>query len=100
MLSPHCPPVHYRAPRTRRDFSHGCIRVEKPAELAAWVLRNNSDWTLEKVQQSMQSGKDDVTVSLVKRVPVFIVYGTALAYENGEVHFTDDIYGHDAKLAA
>jgi murein L,D-transpeptidase YcbB/YkuD len=86
--------------RSRRDFSHGCIRLEKPAELAAWVLRNNPGWTLEKVQQAMQSGKDDVTVNLLKRVPVFIVYGTALAYENGEVHFSDDIYGHDAKLAA
>jgi L,D-transpeptidase YcbB len=86
--------------RSRRDFSHGCIRVEKPAELAAWVLRNNPGWTLERVRREMQSGKDDVTVSLVKRVPVLIVYGTALTYENGEVHFSDDIYGHDAKLAA
>jgi L,D-transpeptidase YcbB len=86
--------------RSRRDFSHGCIRVEKPAELAAWVLRNNPGWTLERVLQEMQSGKDDVTVNLVKRVPVFIVYGTALAYENGDVHFSDDIYGFDVKLAA
>jgi len=85
--------------RSRRDFSHGCIRVEKPAELAAWALRNNPGWTLERVKQGMQSGKDDVTVNLVKRVPVFIVYGTALAYENGDVHFSDDIYGHDARLA-
>ena len=85
--------------RSRRDFSHGCIRVEKPAELAAWALRNNPDWTLERVQQGMMSGKDDVTVNLVRRVPVFIVYGTALAYEDGEVHFSDDIYRHDAKLA-
>ncbi len=42
--------------KSRRDFSHGCIRVEKPAELAAWVLRNNPDWTLERVRQAMQSG--------------------------------------------
>ena len=86
--------------RSRRDFSHGCIRVEKPPELAAWALRNNPGWTLERVQQAMQSGPDDVTVNLVKRVPVFILYGTALAYENGEVHFSEDIYGFDAKLAA
>lgn len=86
--------------RSRRDFSHGCIRVEKPAELAAWVLRNNPGWTLERVQQGMQNGRDNVTVSLPKPVPVFIVYGTALAYESGEVHFSDDIYGHDAELAA
>jgi L,D-transpeptidase YcbB len=86
--------------RSRRDFSHGCIRVEKPAELATWALRNNPGWPLEKVQQAMQSGKDDVTVNLQKRVPVFIVYGTALAYDNGDVHFSEDIYGHDARLAA
>ncbi len=85
--------------RSRRDFSHGCIRVEKPAELTAWALRNNPGWTLEKVQQGMQSGQDNVTVTLAKRVPVFIVYGTALAYANGEVHFSDDIYGFDVKLA-
>jgi len=96
----HSTPSQNAFSRTRRDFSHGCIRVEKPAELAAWALRNNPGWTLEKVQQGMQSGKDDVTVNLVKRIPVLIVYGTALAYENGDVHFTDDIYGHDAKLAA
>jgi len=86
--------------RSRRDFSHGCIRIEKPADLAEWVLRNNSEWTLERVQQGMQSGQDNVTVNLVKRVPVFIIYGTAVTYENDEVHFSDDIYGHDATLKA
>jgi L,D-transpeptidase YcbB len=96
----HSTPSQNLFSRSRRDFSHGCIRVEKPAELATWVLRNNPGWTLEKVQQGMQGEKDNVTVNLVKRVPVFIVYGTALAYENGDVHFTDDIYGYDAKLAA
>jgi murein L,D-transpeptidase YcbB/YkuD len=96
----HSTPSQAAFSRSRRDFSHGCIRVEEPAELATWVLRNNPDWTLERVQQGMQNGSDDVTVNLVKPVPVFIVYGTALAYENGEVHFSDDIYGHDGKLAA
>jgi L,D-transpeptidase YcbB len=86
--------------RSRRDFSHGCIRVEKPAELAAWALRNNPGWNLERVQQAMRSGADDVTVNLARRVPVFIVYGTGFADKNGEVHFSDDIYGFDARLAA
>jgi murein L,D-transpeptidase YcbB/YkuD len=94
----HSTPSQSLFSRSRRDFSHGCIRVEKPAELTVWVLRNNPGWTLEKVQQAMQSGKDNVTVTLAKRVPVFIVYGTALAYANGEVHFSDDIYGFDARL--
>jgi L,D-transpeptidase YcbB len=95
----HSTPATELFSRSRRDFSSGCIRVEKPAELAAWVLRNNSGWTLERVQQEMESGKDNVTVSLARRVPVFIIYGTAIAYENDEVHFYEDIYGHDAKLA-
>ena len=95
----HSTPSQSLFSRSRRDFSHGCIRVERPAELAAWALRNNPGWTQERVQQGMLSGKDNVTVNLLKRVPVFIVYGTALAYETGDVHFTEDIYGHDAKLA-
>jgi murein L,D-transpeptidase YcbB/YkuD len=95
----HSTPAPELFARTRRDFSHGCIRVEKPAELAAWVLRNNPGWTLDRVQQGMKEGTDNVTVNLTQRVPVFIVYATALAYENNEVHFYHDIYGHDAKLA-
>ena len=95
----HSTPSQALFAKSRRDFSHGCIRVEKPAELAAWALRNNPDWTLERVREAMQSGPDDVTVKLDRPVPVFIVYATALAYENGEVHFYDDIYGHDADLA-
>jgi murein L,D-transpeptidase YcbB/YkuD len=96
----HSTPAPELFSRTRRDFSHGCIRVEKPAQLAAWALRNNPGWTLARVEQSMDKGDDDVAVTLTKGIPVFIVYATALAYENGEVHFYDDIYGHDARLVA
>ena len=96
----HSTPAREAFSRTRRDFSHGCIRVERPAELAAWALRNNSGWTLERVQNSMERGSDNQTVRLTQPIPVFIVYATALAYENGEVHFYNDIYGHDARLAA
>jgi murein L,D-transpeptidase YcbB/YkuD len=96
----HSTPAPELFSRSRRDFSHGCIRVEKPAELTAWVLRNNPGWTLDRVKTEMQNGPDNVTVRLAQPVPVFIVYGTAIANESGEVHFYDDIYGHDAKLAA
>ena len=96
----HSTPAPELFSRTRRDFSHGCIRVENPAELTAWALRSNSGWTLERVQKGMLQGNDNVTVRLAKQVPVFIVYATALAYEDDEVHFYEDIYGHDAKLAA
>jgi murein L,D-transpeptidase YcbB/YkuD len=95
----HSTPAQELFSRTRRDFSHGCIRVEQPAELTTWALRNNPDWTLDRVKESMSTGKDNVTVKLNRPIPVFIVYATALAYENGEVHFYDDIYKHDATLA-
>jgi len=95
----HSTPAPELFSRTRRDFSHGCIRIEQPAELATWALRNNPGWPLERVKESMTAGKDNVTVRLNQAIPVFIVYGTALALENGEVHFYNDIYGHDAALS-
>jgi L,D-transpeptidase YcbB len=84
--------------QSRRDFSHGCIRVEKPAELAAWVLRDKPDWPLERVRAAMETGKDNVQVNLTNPVPVLILYGTAVVEEDNEVHFFEDIYGHDAEL--
>jgi len=84
--------------QTRRDFSHGCIRVEKPAELAAWVLRDKPDWSLERVQAAMTSGRDNVQVNLTNPVPVLILYGTAVIDPDGQVHFFDDIYGYDDEL--
>jgi murein L,D-transpeptidase YcbB/YkuD len=62
----HSTPAPQLFAQSRRDFSHGCIRVEKPAELAAWALRNNPGWDLAKAQAAMQSGKDNVQVNLTK----------------------------------
>ncbi len=90
--------------RSRRDFSSGCIRVEKPAELAAFLLRNQPDggqpWTAARAQTAMDSGKDNRQVNLTAKVPVLILYVTAVAEEDGTVHFFDDIYGHDKRLNA
>jgi murein L,D-transpeptidase YcbB/YkuD len=96
----HSTPAQELFSRTRRDFSHGCVRVEKPAELAAYLLRNQPPWTLEKVQQAMQSGPDNQQVNLVTPVPVLIFYITAVVGEDGSVHFFDDIYGYDKSLNA
>jgi len=81
-----------------RDFSHGCIRVEKPAELAAWVLRNNPGWDLKRVRATMHGEQNNVQVNLTTRVPVLIVYGTAAVNEENQIRFFDDIYGYDAEL--
>ena len=83
--------------KTRRDFSHGCIRVEDPFALAAWIFRNKPKWTPEHIRMVM-SGKKTIRVGLEKSIPVLIVYGTAVVIEDGEVYFLDDIYGQDAAL--
>ena len=94
----HSTPAPQLFSQSRRDFSHGCIRVEKPAELAAWVLRDKPESTLERVRAAMQSGPDNVQVNLSKPVPVLILYGTAIVDEADQVHFFDDLYGYDAAL--
>lgn len=85
--------------RVRRDFSHGCIRVERPEDLAVWLLRGVGGWTRERIRAAM-NGRETVTVALERPVPVLIVYATAVALEGGEVRFFPDIYGQDAELAA
>jgi L,D-transpeptidase YcbB len=94
----HSTPVPQLFSQTRRDFSHGCIRVEHPAELAAWVLRDKPDWSVQRAQTAMQSGKDNEQVNLTNPVPVLILYATAIVDPSGEVHFFDDIYGYDDEL--
>ena len=94
----HSTPAPELFSRSRRDFSHGCIRVEKPAELTAWALRNNAGWDPQRVGQAMKNGKDNQQVNLAKPIPVLILYGTAIVDEEGTVHFFDDIYGLDASL--
>ena len=85
--------------RTRRDYSHGCIRVQKPADLAVWVLQGNSgDWDLDKVNDAMNNGPDNKTVGLKTPLPIDIFYLTAIVAEDGQTHFFDDIYGYDAEM--
>ena len=84
----------------RRDFSHGCIRVQHPAALAAFLLRKQPPWDLTKVRDSMQAGPDDSPVAVRPPVPVLILYVTAVVQTDGSVHFFDDIYGFDRKLNA
>jgi murein L,D-transpeptidase YcbB/YkuD len=83
--------------KSRRDFSHGCIRVERPADLAAWVLRDNPGWTPDRIRAAM-NGRTSQQVNLVHPIPVLITYATVIVLEDGLVHFYDDIYGHDAAL--
>ena len=89
--------------RTRRDFSHGCVRVQKPEDLAVWVLseqmdRDGQPWDLEKVNDAMQNGQDNKQVNLKTPLPIVIFYLTAHVGDDGKVDFFDDIYGYDAAM--
>lgn len=76
-----------------RAFSHGCIRVEKPAALAQWVL----GWDRQKVEQQMQNPPDNKSVKVPKKIPVYIAYSTAYI-SNGQLYFGNDLYSRDDKL--
>jgi murein L,D-transpeptidase YcbB/YkuD len=95
----HSTPARALFAESRRDFSHGCVRVSDPVGLAQYVLRDSPEWTREKIQAAM-NGTSSVTVTLKNRIRIFFVYGTALVTEKGDALFFDDIYGHDQRLEA
>jgi murein L,D-transpeptidase YcbB/YkuD len=91
----HDTPNHELFDKDVRAFSHGCIRVEKPSELAQWVL----GWDAGKVQQAMEQGADNTPVKLPRKLPVYITYGTAYM-RDGVLYFGNDLYHRDDKLVA
>lgn len=80
-----------------RAFSHGCVRVGKPRDLAIRVLRQDPTWTEAKIDAAMHQTKE-TTVTLKKRIPVYIGYFTAFIGNDGNLNFRDDIYSRDNKL--
>jgi murein L,D-transpeptidase YcbB/YkuD len=93
----HGTPAKHLFAKQRRDFSHGCIRVEDPVALAEYVLRGQPGWTRERILDAMTTGGTS-TVTLAEPIPVYVVYVTAAAQPGGEVGFFEDLYGHDAEL--
>jgi murein L,D-transpeptidase YcbB/YkuD len=85
--------------KEQRTLSHGCIRIEKPLELAEYVLAGRDSWGKPRIVKAMQA-KEEQTVKLAEPLPVHIGYWTAWVQEDGSVTFTDDPYGLDRKHAA
>jgi len=85
--------------RDRRDFSHGCIRVEDPVSLAKFVLQDQPEWTEDRIRDAMENGTSK-TIRLKQLIPVVIAYTTAIVKSDGKVYFFQDIYGHDKLLDA
>lgn len=84
--------------QTKRNFSHGCVRLEKPIDLAVYLLRNNPGWDRAKIESTIAMRKER-QIPVKQVLPVYLVYFTSWADAAGNVHFRDDIYGHDTSLA-
>ncbi|MES2372330.1 MAG: L,D-transpeptidase family protein [Bacteroidota bacterium] len=84
--------------QSSRSFSHGCIRIGEPKKFAEYMLRSDSSWNSENIEQAMHLAKEK-WVTVKKSVPVFIVYFTAWVDKDGLLNFRKDIYGHDEKMS-
>jgi murein L,D-transpeptidase YcbB/YkuD len=94
----HATPAPALFGRERRDFSHGCVRVEDAVVLAEWVLRDQPEWTRERILAAM-NGQAPIQVELPRPIRVILFYLTAVVTpEDGVLRFAQDIYGHDARL--
>jgi murein L,D-transpeptidase YcbB/YkuD len=80
-----------------RTFSHGCIRLEKPFDLATYLLSGDPRWTDEAIKEAIVRGKEE-TIHLPRPIPVYILYLTAWADDQGMINFRKDIYGRDEQL--
>ena len=80
--------------RVRRDYSHGCVRVHQPFELAQWVLQG-TDWTAQRIRAAMDTGREK-HVRLAEPVPVYVSYFTVWVDDEGRAQFRPDVYRHDA----
>jgi murein L,D-transpeptidase YcbB/YkuD len=81
-----------------RDFSSGCIRIQKPLELAEYVLRGDPHWTKENITKALKTGGNEQYISIKEPIPVHLMYWTAWVDERGRVQFREDLYGRDEPL--
>jgi len=84
--------------KKKRAFSHGCIRLSQPYELAEYLLKDQQEWSETEIIRAMGSGTEK-WVKLDKKIPVSIIYYTAWVDSYGLLNFRDDIYGHDSEQA-
>lgn len=85
--------------REQRAFSHGCIRLSRPLDLALYLLRDDPEWPRSRIERAMDAGRE-VFVPLEEPVPVAMVYFTAWVDSEGLLNFRNDVYGHDERLAS
>jgi len=85
--------------RARRCFSHGCVRLEKPFELAELLLHDEPGWSSERMKKTLET-EQNYRIRLTRPMPTYLAYWTAWVDNRGIMHFRDDVYGRDARLEA
>ena len=91
----HDTPTRHLFKATERDYSHGCVRVEHPAQLAEYLLKDKPGWDADRIQNEMEA-EEEMSVTLVKPLPVHIVYWSVWVGETGKLQRRPDIYELDA----
>jgi len=83
--------------QTKRNFSSGCIRLEEPLKLTDYLLREDKNWDLKKINSILETNKE-TTVNLTQKLPIHIIYMTAWVDDQGRLQLRNDIYNRDARL--
>jgi murein L,D-transpeptidase YcbB/YkuD len=91
----HDTPSDHLFERITRNFSHGCIRLQRPDDFAVWVLKHQSEWTPDRMKQAMHAGRES-HVPLKAPIPVHVVYLTTWVDSDNRLQFRNDVYGYDA----
>jgi len=95
----HDTPSRHLFKREKRNFSSGCIRIENPVDLAVYLVKDNSNWSREKILETIKRMETKV-IPIQQPIPVYILYFTAWVDSDGTAQFRDDVYGRDRRLYA
>jgi murein L,D-transpeptidase YcbB/YkuD len=93
----HDTPTKHLFEKEKRSFSHGCIRIGNPTQLASYLLKEDSNWSEEKIKKEMNR-KTELIITITEKIPVYIVYFTAFVNEEKKLNFREDIYKRDKQI--
>lgn len=93
----HDTPTKYLFEKEKRSFSHGCIRIGNPIELASYLLQGENHWTDEMIVEAMNR-KKELIIEISERVPVYVVYFTAFVDADQKLNYREDIYNRDKQI--
>lgn len=94
----HDTPTKHLFQKTRRTYSHGCMRLQNPLRIAEIILEHDKSWSPEHIQELVSRGPKNNNITLDTKVPVHVTYFTAVADDDGTVRRFNDVYGHEQRI--